>query len=336
MNTIVCLASTNSVGATFMDWSVHFLSGQTQFYNVDQGWIPLTHNPLDENNAHNHLRNHPGGLAETQSVLNTLTQQSGLVSLYPYTKDFDKSAAELGISSSDLTQQNCNRIAQYTIKDYATALNVCNQQGARIIYLTLPKEYVCYRLQLRTKLKKWFDNHSDIEIKKHNDQLFLKNSQLQWEDLSLTEIWDQREHRALATRPLDLANEIAGFEFPHLYLNCVDWWFNGETTICKVMKFLELSISTDRWQHWLATYHQWKSVHVDAAEFCHNLQHIVDSIVNNWYFEIDLTFDQEVVIQHCLIYQHGLNLKTWQLTKFPNNTQDLHKLLEVNTHSLTV
>ena len=48
---------------------------------------------------------------------------------------------------------------------------------------------------------------------------------------------------------------------------------------------------------------------------------VFDAIVHNWYYEIDnLTFEQEVIIQHCLIYQHGLNLKTRQLEKFPSNT----------------
>ena len=36
-----------------------------------------------------------------------------------------------------------------------------------------------------------------------------------------------------------------------------------------------------------------------------------------------------------IIYKHNLGLKTWQLEKFPANTQDLHTLLESNTlHNL--
>ena len=61
----------------------------------------------------------------------------------------------------------------------------------------------------------------------------------------------------------------------------------------------------------------------------------MDAIVNNWHYEIDLTFEQEVIVQHCLIYQHGLNLKTWQLEQFPRNTRDLHRLLEPNTHTVS-
>ena len=35
-----------------------------------------------------------------------------------------------------------------------------------------------------------------------------------------------------------------------------------------------------------------------------------------------------------LIYKYGLNLKTWQLEKFPNNTKQLHELLEENIHPI--
>ena len=41
---------------------------------------------------------------------------------------------------------------------------------------------------------------------------------------------------------------------------------------------------------------------------------------------------QEAIVQHILIYKYNLNLKNWQLKKFPDNTQDLHKLLETNIH----
>ena len=48
-----------------------------------------------------------------------------------------------------------------------------------------------------------------------------------------------------------------------------------------------------------------------------------------------LTLKQESIIQHCLIYWHNLNLKTWGLTHFPNNARLLHQLLEPNIHTVT-
>ena len=50
---------------------------------------------------------------------------------------------------------------------------------------------------------------------------------------------------------------------------------------------------------------------------------------------LKLDIIQEAFIQHELIYKHNLNLKTWQLEKF-TNTQQLHNLLETNTHPLGI
>ena len=47
-------------------------------------------------------------------------------------------------------------------------------------------------------------------------------------------------------------------------------------------------------------------------------------------FNLDIV--RESTIQHVLIYKHGLTLKSWGLEKFPNNTQDLHLLLEPNIY----
>ena len=101
------------------------------------------------------------------------------------------------------------------------------------------------------------------------------------------------------------------------------------------MDFCELPIDQARLDSWLVVYREWQQLQLNILEFTFNYQHIVDAIVNNWYYKLDnLTFEQEIVIQHCLIYQHGLNLQTWQLEKFPDNTQQLHRLLEPNTHKI--
>jgi hypothetical protein len=101
------------------------------------------------------------------------------------------------------------------------------------------------------------------------------------------------------------------------------------------MEFCELAVDATRWESWLAVYNKWQKLHLEILEFTFNYQHIVDAIVNDWYYELnDLSFEQEIVIQHCLIYQHGLNLKTWGLEKFPANTKELHQLLEPNIHKI--
>jgi len=38
------------------------------------------------------------------------------------------------------------------------------------------------------------------------------------------------------------------------------------------------------------------------------------------------------MMQHALIYKHGLTLKGWGLENFPDDTKDLHQLLEPNVY----
>jgi hypothetical protein len=61
----ICIISPQSVGGTFIDWSVQFLSGQNKFYQagVDQ-WIDLVSNPLEQINAHKHKKIIPAALLE--------------------------------------------------------------------------------------------------------------------------------------------------------------------------------------------------------------------------------------------------------------------------------
>ena len=99
------------------------------------------------------------------------------------------------------------------------------------------------------------------------------------------------------------------------------------------MKYLDLDIVPERLSAWIPVYRRWQSIQSRSLKFAINLPYIIDAIVNNWYYELDdLSFEQEVIIQHFLIYKHNLNLKTWKLSKFPDNTQQLHDLLEANIH----
>ena len=76
------------MGCTFLDWSIHYLSGADKFYNLEHGSIPLTASPLSTgaaNNAHQHQKNHPIGIKETLKAIeqfSTVTDHD-LLSMYP-------------------------------------------------------------------------------------------------------------------------------------------------------------------------------------------------------------------------------------------------------------
>jgi hypothetical protein len=346
MNNIVCVTSPISVGCTFLDWSIHFLSGKNKFYSTkDSAWIPLSTNPILKTNAHGHKKNHPLGYDHVHQCVNQLATVSKfeLLSFYPGPSVADEVGKKLGIFDNlDTTKQK--QIQQYQQNEYAKMINSFIESNIKVVYLSINKHNILYKIQPRLFNRLYFSDKltdSPKELSDNIDQLFFADSIKQWEQRGLTDVWDYRERVALCTRPFDTECLMADLEInrsqPYCHIDAQSLWYNGKHTIKKIMKFLNININETAWVHWVDVYHEWQQMQLDILEFVINFDHIINAIVNNWYYELgDLTFEQEVVIQHCLIYQHGLNLKTWQLEKFPKNTKDLHNLLETNTHPLGI
>lgn len=334
---IVCSTSTQSAGCTFLDWSVHFLSGQTEFYHVLNGWIPLSHNPVTRLNAHGHNKNHPAGLVETQLAVKKLQQSNRLTSVYPYPMQLDHAARKLNIDPKQATRAQWQEIFDLRNADYNQMLAMCGQNNVKVIFVALDDHLSMYANTVRSLDRLPLSKrpaHSQQEIRNELDQMFFRDSVNTWTNLGLTDIWDMRERYALNKDLLEWKQQPVDLNFDHYWINAQNLWYNGEREIPRIVKWLELEIDSTRIEPWIAVYREWQKLQLDTLQFQYNYQHIVKSIVNNWSYEIDLTFEQEIVIQHCLIFEHGLNLKTWQLEKFPNNTKDLHKLLEPNIHPL--
>ena len=332
---IVCSTSTQSVGCTFLDWSVHFLTGQAEFFNVLRGWTPLTHNPVTKLNAHGHEKNHPAGQTETQILLSRLSKLDALTSLYPLPIRFGQAAKKLNININQASQQQWDEVFEFQRTDYNQMLELCAKNNVKIIFVALEEHLSVYAKTVRSLDRLPFKNQpaqSVQHIHDDLDQVFFKDSVNTWNELGLTDIWDVRERYALNQDLIKWQPMSVDLNFDHYWINAQNLWYNGESEIPKIVQWLGLEIDPARFESWLPVYREWQQLQLDTLQFQYNYQHIVDSIVNNWSYSIDLTFEQEVIIQHCLIYQHGLNLKTWELKKFPNNTQDLHKLLEPNIH----
>ena len=174
------------------------------------------------------------------------------------------------------------------------------------------------------------------EIAQEKDGLFFSRSQKIWQELGLTDIWDQRERMALNIRPFEVGPyHHLVLPFEHHWVNCQDLWFDTERCVLNIMRWLGHTVNQDRLILWLRLMPTWQKIHNDSLHFYRQLPQIISCIVDGYRFPIpDLTLDQEAIIQHCLIYQHNLNFKTWQLEKFPNDTQQLHQLLEPNIHPI--
>jgi hypothetical protein len=346
MNNIVCVASPVSVGCTFVDWSVHFLSGKKKFYSVkDSAWVPLSSNPVQILNAHGHKKNHPSGYDSAWQYINQLSRVSSteLLSLYPIPLSVDLVGKQLNFAGSlDSTKQK--QIIAYCKNDLAKIINSFVNSNIKVVYITMNKHNVLYNLQTRSLDRLYFEDkpaESVTQARNHIDQLFFKDSIEYWTSKGLTNTWDLRERLALCSRPFDISQIMEDLDLDrckqYCHIDAQSLWYNGTHAMKKIMNFLNLAIDKSSWDRWVEIYHDWQQIQLKQLNFVIEFEHIMNAIVNNWYYEIrNLTFEQEVVIQHCLIYKHGLNLKTWQLEKFPSNTQDLYKLLEPNIHAVPV
>jgi hypothetical protein len=337
----ICITSYTSVGCTFIDWSIHYLSGQDRYYNAELGWVDLSHNPITKINAHGHQKNHPAGYNKAKHYVEkfkTLPSDS-IYSFYPCTLRFDVAAKELGTSIDQFCNNSTfSKVLEFTNNDHNKIFDLCYENQVKLVFVGQDKRVALYHQAVRT-----LDHFNFKPGKPQNEQealdelqeIFFSDSINTWKELNLTDVWDIRERLALDIRPLNsISNYKFNFAQPHLHINCLDLWTRTESVVYKIMDYLKLDIDNARKQSWIHVCNEWQKTQLDLLDFVYKQPHIVEAIVNNWYYEIDLTFQQEVLIQHYLIYQHGLNLKTWKLSKFPNNTQELHKLLEPNIHQV--
>ena len=325
MSKLICITSSYQVGCTFLDWSINFLSGQTKFLNYEKGWIDLKLNPICENNAHGHQKNHPKGYHETIKQASFLKENSAFTTMYFIPMSYNQAVQQTKLLGSDINQ---SEIEKTKFTDFNKTLHWLNEYNADIIYVGLTQAFSLYTLELREQI----ENMEMIPTTSDFDDKFFAGSKQHWQTLGLTNIWDERERRALnytspkvQTPPIDLTVR-------HLYVDAQYLWYYNKQKIKDIMDWLNLKINQDRLQSWYRIYENWQQVHLKALKFHIDFEHIIDSIINGWDFPIDLTFNQEIIIQHHLIYKHNLNFKTWNLTKFPNNTKLLHKLLVANHH----
>ena len=342
MSKIFCVTSTQSIGGTFLDWSIHYLAGETQFYNVDLGWIELTSSPLTNSNSHNHKKNHPLGAEATVNAIQSLRkiEVNETLSIYAFVADREIVANAAGISNEI---SNNELIIESQQKDYANLLNHCEANHIPVVYISFTSDPIFYQ-SIRV-FDRWISGTmltktevlTNSEFRNDFLNTYFSNSLQEWHKLELNSLWDDREFIALNIRPYDIIemDKFVDYTVSHYYLDAKELFYNGKNTLIDIMQYLGIKINEERLIAWLPIYLKWQQTQLDILKFSWNIDHICDCIVNNKYYDISiykLDLWHEAIIQHIMIYKYGLNFKTWGLEKFPNNTQDLYILLEPNIY----
>lgn len=347
---IYCVSSALSMGCTFLDWSILYLSGQLKVFSVDSiGWHNICSNPLTPQqsvtNAHGHIKNHKSGWQSNkdivQTIYNNTTNGEEAISLYPFPLHLDSCCTDLDLDMSAIPDASeWQQIQAYQKQDYINMLDwIVRDQQIPVIYVAADPSIKGYHWTRRSLERSLLSSKKPAGIQEADQDfqdVFFGRSQQRWLDLGLNGLWDVRERMALDMRPFNehWANDLM-LAHDHFWVHCQDLWFDTERTVRKIMSWLDLELIEDHVEQWLPIMRSWQQIHNNNLRFPRHLSKILRSIVHGYKHNIsNLTLKQEAIIQHCLIYQFGLNLKTWQLDKFPDCASQLHDLLEPNFHPL--
>jgi hypothetical protein len=324
---ITVILTDPGVGGTFLTWSIHYLAGHTQYFNHKiNHWVDLPSDPLTNSNAHNFKPNQPNSYDEFQFCLTSLLncETSDFHTMYFHT------FGEFPPSNDFVETQK--------------AITDVGRVATRTVVLTNQLKNSLYQASFRQRhlsTKSFIDpSRPNLTNQEQLDDFinyFFKDSAKTYQSLNLTQVWDQREFLALNVR--EEKNSIARFvdlSIDHWDVDCLELFNTGDLCMRSLFDYLDLDIDPVRFATWIQIYQEWRKIHYNRLNFLWCFDKIVDYILNGYCMDLthfDLDIVQEAAIQQELIYKHNLNLKTWQLEKF-TSTQQLHQLLEPNTHTL--
>lgn len=312
----------NGCGWHFFDWSLQYLSGKTKnFYFENKKYQDLLANPLEDNKAHKYQPNIVHSVENLisindqidclsndsfpvvlESLINTFTLNKSNIDNHTLTKpDVENALIDLAVVAKRLG---------FTI----ITIDWSNQHKYVPVYqLRLAIDYKTGRpIDSSKAYQSWMETFFDQAIDKFNSTT-----------------WDQRECMALHMRSTVVnksSAQVVCEAVPDVILySTEDVWYHAQNIF--------QNVDQERFRNWLPIYNNWQSVHDVALST--DYHKILDAIVNGQSMDLtpyNLDLIKEAFIQHGLIFKHNLNLKNWQLEKFPNNTKELHQLLEENFH----
>ena len=324
---MISILTDSAAGGNFLVWTLHYLAGHNEHYFTKQdSWVSVPNSPLKQANAHNFKTNHAETLEEYYDIIHKLLSTPTDLFHSIYVHPFDNSIDSV-------------------ITDTSIAINHLSKYSKKTLLLTHSDHYKLYqcKYKARASVKNWNNPkekiHDPDEIHNNFIDYFFNDSKRIFDKLKLDATWDRREFLALNIRPFKNVSmrDTVDLATDHYALDTADLYNMFDCTVIDLFKYLELPMDHSRFDQWNTVYSDWKKFHYQQQQFIRYFDKIINYTLNGYHLDLtrfDLDLMQEAAIQHVLIYKHNLNLKTWQLDKF-FNTQQLHNLLEANTHSLS-
>jgi len=299
--------SSTQLGCTFLNWSVHYLSGDTQTWREkEKSWRDVPENPLTRVNSHGFKKNHPKTIEAWKETIDILLSY-----------DSNKNFSFHGL------------IEETFVND---AISFSLDHGVKLIYLGT--YYPTYNIVQRAKFSYQFDRtlRNKTHIKSIKDY-FKTVPNLE----SLTATYGKaRDFLSLNMGRLKTPEDqevIKNYSFrkDFLFVDCHELLRNEKKCLGEIFDFLNLKIDSSRMNNWLMVHSEWKKNLLPLLNFYNDLPNILSSIINGVSYSLKqyrLDIFIEAIIQYELMKRHNDRLFVSSLDHFPENTKDLTPFLK--------
>lgn len=330
----------HNTGGHFCSWSLYYLAGEQQYpsHNKEICNIQQHREITITKNFHHQpslmIRGHKGLL----DVINDpWYQQFNMVNFYTEPLHFYHVIKDhYDVEYTKLSKSQLAEVFDYIVTDAKKMLSEIQNLKHNLFMFEFNPQDLYIRVYNDRHSSSSLNNNPLVDIgERYQDwsKTWFQNIDRCFNDT----VWDQREKFALIVEQ-ELWQDWLGKinrQRPHLYYTSDDIWNAMPTIISEMCHYAGFNPTKERLKNWELIYSKWRLNH--DPWLSRHIERVVDAIVNNYYLSLerfDLDFYKEVLIQHLLIKKYNLNLKNWQLEKFPLNTQELHKLLEPNIHAV--
>ena len=297
---IVAFTSLHPGGATFMDWSWHWLKGSDYFWNLKRGWIPLIDDPIKGKNAHGHRKNHPMGFEDWEKFLGSAKQESDAtgkdISFYPY----------FGPTADNLN-------------DYIDHVNSMIKRNVGVVVIKKTHEFP-YGYE-RTGLT---DDHNTFLESEHDLPSDIDRKKLR-EMVSMRMVPQQKTWLG----KIDLAFDLLDKEV--VVVTDKEWTHQPEQTMIRICGRLGTVIDPGRLVSWRPIMHRWHENYKKTEFFySHEIPLMADKIVAGESMDLtpfNFKLTEESLLMMYVMKRHGRRL-ILPTDYFPKNTLDLHRFLK--------
>lgn len=317
---VVGFATYNELGGTFLNWSFHYLSGDSFYYHLKRGQeIKIPENPLTGINSHLFEPNHPLKLSDWKKTVELFLSNDRGSNFSFYGSVVDS------VSGDD----HIKKYKELLKESISFSLN----KKVKIVYIGF-EDYCIYKLMSRSSLGL---SGSDIKLQNKKIKEAVKKvfSTVPNLEFLIDADGDARDFLALNMKKLMAGSDIEIVrdflsDKNFLFIDIDNFIKNGENCVYSLFDFLKVKLDDSRLISWRKVYDQWREHLKPTCNFYNDLPVILSSIVdgNSFYLKkYKLDIFTEAIIQHELMKKYNDRLLVSHLDSFPEDTKDLTKFL---------